>query len=108
MSTIGILLNSSLVYVTAKSKTLNSPCHLLIAFDCFGSALYQLSSWLSITVLFGPKYQFIPIRLCCLQILPLFQFGYTSSFISMYLISLDRLISVIFPFWFIFYLFLFN
>ncbi|KAF7626125.1 G_PROTEIN_RECEP_F1_2 domain-containing protein [Meloidogyne graminicola] len=94
IATIGIFFNVSLVYVTLKSKILNSPCHLLIAFDCFVSSFYQLGSWVSITVLFNPGHQFIPIRPCCLQILPPFQVGFTSSFTAIYLISLDRLISV--------------
>nr|CAD2193349.1 unnamed protein product [Meloidogyne enterolobii] len=100
ISGIGILFNISLVFVTAKTKALNSPCHLLIAFDCLVSAWYQLASFLSITVLFGPGHQFIPIRPCCLQILPPFQFGFTASFTAMFLISLDRLISVLFPLWY--------
>nr|CAD2163835.1 unnamed protein product [Meloidogyne enterolobii] len=100
ISIIGILFNSSLVFVTAKTKALNSPCHLLIAFDCLVSAWYQLASFLSITVLFGPGHQFIPIRPCCLQILPPFQFGFIASISAMYLISLDRLMSIVFPIWY--------
>uniref|UniRef100_A0A915MME4 G-protein coupled receptors family 1 profile domain-containing protein n=1 Tax=Meloidogyne javanica TaxID=6303 RepID=A0A915MME4_MELJA len=96
-STFGILFNASLVFVTAKTKTLKSSCHLLIAFDCLVSSFYQINSWLSITVIFNAGNQFLQIRPCCLEMLPAFLFGFTASFISTYLISFDRLLSVLFP-----------
>nr|CAD2201035.1 unnamed protein product [Meloidogyne enterolobii] len=98
-STFGILFNASLVFVTAKTKTLKSSCHLLIAFDCLVSSFYQINSWLSITVIFNAGSQFLQIRPCCLEMLPAFLFGFTASFISTYLISFDRLLSVLFPMW---------
>ncbi|KAF7627331.1 hypothetical protein Mgra_00009372, partial [Meloidogyne graminicola] len=100
LSTISVLLNISFTYVTVKIRTLNSPCHLLLAFDCLVSAWYQSCNWFTITVLFNANFQFINVRTCCLKILPLFEFGYTSSFNSIFLISIDRLISVLFPIWY--------
>ncbi|KAF7636266.1 hypothetical protein Mgra_00004255 [Meloidogyne graminicola] len=87
ISSFGVLFNASLRY-----KTLKSSCHLLIAFDCFVSSFYQINSLLTITVLFNIGYQFLPIRLCCIEILPPFLIGFTASFISTYFISFDRLI----------------
>nr|CAD2186251.1 unnamed protein product [Meloidogyne enterolobii] len=79
IATIGIFLNASVVYVTVKCKTLKSPCHFLLAFECFSNAVFQTHSWLSITVIFNPGHQFIDMRFCCKQLILIFIVGFTTS-----------------------------
>uniref|UniRef100_A0A1I8B5L4 G_PROTEIN_RECEP_F1_2 domain-containing protein n=1 Tax=Meloidogyne hapla TaxID=6305 RepID=A0A1I8B5L4_MELHA len=97
IATIGIFLNASVVYVTFKCKTLKSPCHFLLAFECFSNAIFQLHSWLSMTVLFSVGHQFVNIRFCCQQLILIFIIGFSASFTAALLVSFDRLLSVLFP-----------
>uniref|UniRef100_A0A914HYX2 G-protein coupled receptors family 1 profile domain-containing protein n=1 Tax=Globodera rostochiensis TaxID=31243 RepID=A0A914HYX2_GLORO len=95
---VGIGLNSSLVYVTIKTKSLHSPCKILIAlYAFFASFLLFGSSVKFVIYAFGINY--ITLRTCFyIQFVPLIG---TGNAVTLQLcIGIDRLIGVIFPFWY--------
>uniref|UniRef100_A0A914HRD2 G-protein coupled receptors family 1 profile domain-containing protein n=1 Tax=Globodera rostochiensis TaxID=31243 RepID=A0A914HRD2_GLORO len=95
---VGIGLNSSLVYVTIKTKSLQTPCQILIAlYAFFASFLLFGNSVKFVVFVFGINY--ITLRTCFyIQIVPLI--GTSIASILQLCIGIDRLIGVIFPFWY--------
>ncbi|KAI3412021.1 hypothetical protein GPALN_002073 [Globodera pallida] len=95
VAVIMILSNSILVFVTYKTKTLNSTCNWLIAANSACIALYSLTYFVQFgIVLLRPSG--IPLWQCCLLI-PVPLFFLCCQYILLPLIALDRLIGVIFP-----------
>uniref|UniRef100_A0A914HRH3 G-protein coupled receptors family 1 profile domain-containing protein n=1 Tax=Globodera rostochiensis TaxID=31243 RepID=A0A914HRH3_GLORO len=95
---VGISLNSSLVYVTIKTKSLHSPCLILVAlYAFFGSFLLFGNCVKFVIFVFGINY--ITLRTCFyIQIVPII--GTAITLTLQLCIGLDRLIGVIFPFWY--------
>ncbi|KAI3412026.1 hypothetical protein GPALN_002078 [Globodera pallida] len=90
-----ILSNSILVFVTYKTKALNSTCNWLMAANSACIALYSLTYFVQFgIVLLRPSG--IPLWQCCL-IIPVPLFFLCCQYILFPLIALDRLIGVIFP-----------
>ncbi|KAI1694918.1 serpentine type 7TM GPCR chemoreceptor srsx domain-containing protein [Ditylenchus destructor] len=97
IGTLGIVSNACLVYVTAKSSWLRSPCNILICINALLCAVCQYNHSVPMfLVLTGIN--FIPISTCFyFMALPL-----TANFmVNCYslAIGIDRLISVLFPLW---------
>uniref|UniRef100_A0A183BTF1 7TM_GPCR_Srx domain-containing protein n=1 Tax=Globodera pallida TaxID=36090 RepID=A0A183BTF1_GLOPA len=95
VAVIMILSNSILVFVTYKTKVLNSTCNWLIAANSACIALYSLTYFVQFgIVLFRPSG--VPLWQCCLFVfVPLF--FVCCQYILFPLIALDRLIGTIFP-----------
>uniref|UniRef100_A0A183CN37 G_PROTEIN_RECEP_F1_2 domain-containing protein n=1 Tax=Globodera pallida TaxID=36090 RepID=A0A183CN37_GLOPA len=90
-----ILSNSILVFVTFKTKALNSTCNWLMAANSACIALYSLTYFVQFgIVLLRPSG--IPLWQCCLLI-PVPLFFLCCQYILFPLIALDRLIGTIFP-----------
>ncbi|KAL3084164.1 hypothetical protein niasHT_039290 [Heterodera trifolii] len=99
ISTIGIICNLALVYVTFKTNSLNGPCNILIAFDAAACAWFEIGSWIGMyQILVGQ--QFVPIDLCCVYLLLPFITGIYASMSATLLIAFDRLLSICFPIWY--------
>ncbi|KAI3419783.1 hypothetical protein GPALN_004215 [Globodera pallida] len=95
LAVIIILSNSILVFVTYKTKALNSTCNWLIAANSACIALFSVSFFVQFgIVLLRPSG--IPLWQCCLLI-PVPLFFVCCQYILFPLIALDRLIGVIFP-----------
>uniref|UniRef100_A0A914HX83 Uncharacterized protein n=1 Tax=Globodera rostochiensis TaxID=31243 RepID=A0A914HX83_GLORO len=95
---VGIGLNSCLVYVTIKTKSLHSPCMSLVALYAFFASFLLFGSSVKFFVFaFGINY--ITLRTCFyIQFVPLI--GTAFAMMLQLCIGLDRLIGVIFPFWY--------
>uniref|UniRef100_A0A914IAF5 G-protein coupled receptors family 1 profile domain-containing protein n=1 Tax=Globodera rostochiensis TaxID=31243 RepID=A0A914IAF5_GLORO len=90
-----ILSNSILVFVTYKTKALNSTCNWLIAANSACIALYSLTYFVQFgIVLLRPSG--IPLWQCCLLV-PVPLFFLCCQYVLFPLIALDRLIGAIFP-----------
>uniref|UniRef100_A0A914HYW2 Uncharacterized protein n=1 Tax=Globodera rostochiensis TaxID=31243 RepID=A0A914HYW2_GLORO len=94
---VGIGLNSSLVYVTIKTKSLHSPCMILIALYAFFASFLLFGNCVKF-VIFVFGFNYITLRACFyIQIVPLI--GTAIALTLQICIGLDRLIRVIFPIW---------
>uniref|UniRef100_A0A914HQE9 Uncharacterized protein n=1 Tax=Globodera rostochiensis TaxID=31243 RepID=A0A914HQE9_GLORO len=95
---VGIGLNSSLVYMTIKTKSLHSPCKILIALYAFFASFLLFGNCVKFVIfVFGINY--ITLQTCFyIQIVPLI--GSAITVTLQLCIGLDRLIGVIFPFWY--------
>uniref|UniRef100_A0A914H8J4 G-protein coupled receptors family 1 profile domain-containing protein n=1 Tax=Globodera rostochiensis TaxID=31243 RepID=A0A914H8J4_GLORO len=95
---VGIGLNSCLVYVTIKKKSLHSPCMILVAFYAFFASFLLFGSCVKF-VIFAFGINYITLRTCYyIQFVPLIGTGI--ALMLQLCIGLDRLIGVIFPFWY--------
>uniref|UniRef100_A0A914HWI3 G-protein coupled receptors family 1 profile domain-containing protein n=1 Tax=Globodera rostochiensis TaxID=31243 RepID=A0A914HWI3_GLORO len=95
---VGIGLNSSLVYVTIKTKSLHLPCQILIALYAFFASFLLFGSCVKFFIFaFGINY--ITLRTCFyIQFVPLI--GTAIALTLQLCIGIDRLIGVIFPIWY--------
>ncbi|KAI3420894.1 hypothetical protein GPALN_014517 [Globodera pallida] len=95
---VGIGLNSSLVYVTIKTKSLHSPCQILICLYAFFASFILFGNCVKFVIfVFGINY--ITLRTCYyIQCIPLI--GSSIALMLQLCIGIDRLIGVIFPFWY--------
>ncbi|KAI3407841.1 hypothetical protein GPALN_013470 [Globodera pallida] len=95
---VGIGLNSSLVYVTIKTKFLHSPCQILIALYAFFASFVLFGNCVKF-VIFAFGINYITLQTCFyIQIVPLI--GTASAVMLQLCIGIDRLIGVLFPFWY--------
>uniref|UniRef100_A0A914H930 Uncharacterized protein n=1 Tax=Globodera rostochiensis TaxID=31243 RepID=A0A914H930_GLORO len=95
---VGIGLNSSLVYVTIKTKSLNSPCIILIALYAFFASFLLFGNCVKF-VIFAFGINYITLRTCFyIQFIPLI--GTAIALTLQLCIGLDRLIGVLFPIWY--------
>uniref|UniRef100_A0A914HZU5 G-protein coupled receptors family 1 profile domain-containing protein n=1 Tax=Globodera rostochiensis TaxID=31243 RepID=A0A914HZU5_GLORO len=95
---VGIGLNSSLVYLTIKTKSLHSPCQILIALYAFFASFLLFGSCVKF-VIFAFGINYITLRTCFyIQFIPLI--GSTIASTLQLCIGIDRLIGVIFPIWY--------
>uniref|UniRef100_A0A914H7I8 Uncharacterized protein n=1 Tax=Globodera rostochiensis TaxID=31243 RepID=A0A914H7I8_GLORO len=95
---VGIGLNSSLVYVAIKTKSLHSPCIILIALYAFFGSFFLFGNCVKF-VIFAFGINYITLRTCFyIQIVPLI--GSANALILQLCIGIDRLIGVIFPIWY--------
>uniref|UniRef100_A0A914H943 G-protein coupled receptors family 1 profile domain-containing protein n=1 Tax=Globodera rostochiensis TaxID=31243 RepID=A0A914H943_GLORO len=95
---VGIGLNSSLVYVTIKTKSLHSSCLILVALYAFFGSFLLFGNCVKF-VIFAFEINHITLRTCFyIQIVPIIG---TSIVLTLQLcIGIDRLIGVIFPIWY--------
>uniref|UniRef100_A0A914HRZ4 G-protein coupled receptors family 1 profile domain-containing protein n=1 Tax=Globodera rostochiensis TaxID=31243 RepID=A0A914HRZ4_GLORO len=93
---VGISLNASLVYMTIKTKSLHSPCKILIALYAFFASFILFGNCVKFVIfVFGINY--ITLQTCFyIQIVPLI--GSSIAVMLQLCIGIDRLIGVIFPF----------
>uniref|UniRef100_A0A914H848 Uncharacterized protein n=1 Tax=Globodera rostochiensis TaxID=31243 RepID=A0A914H848_GLORO len=95
---VGIGLNSCLVYVTIKTKSLHSPCKILVALYAFFASFLLFGNCVKF-VIFVFGFNYITLRTCFyIQIVPLM--GSAITLTLQLSIGIDRLIGVIFPFWY--------
>nr|CAD2167474.1 unnamed protein product [Meloidogyne enterolobii] len=98
LSLIGLFLNILFVYLTIKSKSLHGRCNLLLAFNSLTITPLQLFSGVKFFVLFSGT-NFIRLKTCYyFAFLPLIGAGLATS--AQICVGVDRLISVLFPFWY--------
>uniref|UniRef100_A0A914GVH3 Uncharacterized protein n=1 Tax=Globodera rostochiensis TaxID=31243 RepID=A0A914GVH3_GLORO len=95
---VGIGLNSSLVYVTIKTKSLHLPCIILVALYAFFDSFLLFGNCVKFGIfVFGINY--ITLRACFyIQFVPII--GSTIASTLQLCIGIDRLIGVIFPIWY--------
>ncbi|KAF7636610.1 hypothetical protein Mgra_00004008 [Meloidogyne graminicola] len=95
---IGFCLNLMLVYITKKSKTLHGRCNILLAFNSLTITPLLLFSGVKFIILFS-GINYIKLKTCYyFAFIPLIGVGLATS--SQLCIGIDRLISVLFPFWY--------
>ncbi|KAI1703143.1 serpentine type 7TM GPCR chemoreceptor srsx domain-containing protein [Ditylenchus destructor] len=96
---VGMMLNTGLVYVIYKNRSLHTSCSFLMALNAVCNMLYELSFVINAVVSAGltPQgFQVIPLRSCLyLQIVP--TFSTNSSVMLLFFIGTDRLLHAIFP-----------
>uniref|UniRef100_A0A914M5P6 G-protein coupled receptors family 1 profile domain-containing protein n=1 Tax=Meloidogyne incognita TaxID=6306 RepID=A0A914M5P6_MELIC len=98
LSLAGFCLNILFVYLTKKSKSLHGRCNLLLAFNSLTITPLQLFSGVKFFVLFSGT-NFIRLKTCYyFAFLPLIGAGLATS--AQLCVGVDRLISVLFPFWY--------
>ncbi|KAH7707278.1 hypothetical protein AAVH_25496 [Aphelenchoides avenae] len=95
ISVAGWFFNYNLIYATLRHKSLHGTCNVLLAISAFCDTLIELSNliWFGVTV---TGTNFLPLGTCVkLNTIPLI--GVSGSIVLMFLVSFDRLISVLMP-----------
>uniref|UniRef100_A0A914IAS6 G_PROTEIN_RECEP_F1_2 domain-containing protein n=1 Tax=Globodera rostochiensis TaxID=31243 RepID=A0A914IAS6_GLORO len=97
ISSIGILLNFSVIYVTFKSKNLDGVANYLLALTSFFEVLQQFGSFLFLyTAISGTNFidYSLAVQICALSL-----FGFGGVPICMFFTGVDRLICILAPIW---------
>ncbi|KAF7632244.1 G_PROTEIN_RECEP_F1_2 domain-containing protein [Meloidogyne graminicola] len=95
LSITGILLNSSVIYITIRAKWLHMPCNKLLAAYEFCMLSFGINRlFVARSLILGP--QQMSMFQCFCYTAP-FLILFVSSFVLMTAIAVDRLISVLFP-----------
>ncbi|KAF8371769.1 hypothetical protein PRIPAC_78198 [Pristionchus pacificus] len=89
---MGLCTNSLIVVATIKTKSLHSTCNILIAFCAFSDIVHQMGHLPKILPIFEGTVEISSIACSISQIIP--NFGLSAGVILVFLISIDRLLSV--------------
>nr|CAD2151568.1 unnamed protein product [Meloidogyne enterolobii] len=98
-NSFGILMNVGLIIITVKNKTLQSTCHLLIAYCSLCTILLLSAEFIPLIVVLSTSLGSISMLTCfIIHLLP--AYGICSVTNLIVCIGLDRALSVFFPFWY--------
>ncbi|KAL3108151.1 hypothetical protein niasHT_016342 [Heterodera trifolii] len=97
-TTLGLLFNFGVVYITAKSKTLRGTCNILIAMESAFALILDLGFYVSFFVLLSGRI-FVRYEYCFWALLLPAVFGDMAQ-LTMVLTGVDRLCCVMFPIWY--------
>ncbi|KAI1700221.1 serpentine type 7TM GPCR chemoreceptor srsx domain-containing protein [Ditylenchus destructor] len=93
----GTVFNSSLIYITIKSRNLRRTYHYLLALVVLCDVIYQMGHTVVLVIL-TTGINFVPL-LPCFYIITIPLIGLNGSMIFILLLAMDRLLSVVFPIW---------
>uniref|UniRef100_A0A914IEW3 G-protein coupled receptors family 1 profile domain-containing protein n=1 Tax=Globodera rostochiensis TaxID=31243 RepID=A0A914IEW3_GLORO len=97
LSIVGLIFNGALIFVTFRSRRLRSRCNALLAFDAACSGIAFVCNFVTFAVVCSGK-KFIELRQCFwLQFLPTIAMSLLLN--SMLAVGIERLVSVVAPFW---------